>query len=422
VHYMESNRIYATYLIETPFSLEHAATVMAGEQSTGTFLTVPGETEEIKETYGAKIESIKVLGAVTKPSLPGVAIPQNHNGKFVRGEIVLSFPFHNIGASIPNLMATVAGNLYELQEFSGLRLIDLQLPKAFIEGYLGPQFGIEGTRRLAQVYGRPIIGTIIKPNIGLIPEALRPIVRELAMAGIDFIKDDEVHGNPPYAPLRERIKVAMEEINRAAEVTGKKTMYAFNITDDIIHLKRNHDWVVEAGGTCVMVSIKSIGLAGLTYLRSFSQVPIHGHRNQWGMMTRSPLLGMSFTAYQKLCRLAGVDHLHVNGLNNKFYESNESVIRSAKDCLTPISENDQAIPVLSSKQWAGQAVETYRILQTYDLMNIAGGGIHAHPDGISAGFKSMIQGWEAALQGVSLEEYAKAHPELAQAILKFGKL
>ncbi|MGG0716247.1 ribulose-bisphosphate carboxylase large subunit family protein [Robertmurraya massiliosenegalensis] len=418
---MGDSQIIATYLIETPYPLEVAAEVMAGEQSSGTFIKLPGETDELKEKHRAKIISIKPLETVSSPSLPGSKkVSRDEIGKFYRGEVVLSFPYHNVGPSIPNLLATVAGNLYELEEFSGLKLLDLELPSEFTTVYSGPKFGIKGTRELANVFERPLIGTIIKPNIGLSPEQLRIVVRDLAKAGIDFIKDDEINGNPPYFPLKERIRIVMEEIERAADHTGKKAMYAVNITDDIDNLIKNHDQVVNAGGNCVMVSINSIGLSGLAYLRKHSEVPIHGHRNQWGMMTRSPLLGIEFIAWQKLCRLAGVDHLHVNGLENKFYETNDSVIRSAKSCLEPMFDGNQVMPVLSSKQWAGTAIPTYHSLKSTDVIHIAGGGIHGHPDGTVAGLKSMIQGWEAAMQGRSLEEYAETHIELKQAIEKYS--
>ncbi|UUZ87328.1 hypothetical protein LJK88_17360 [Paenibacillus sp. P26] len=134
----------------------------------------------------------------------------------------IAFPYENIGPSIPNLLATVAGNLFELEELSGLRLIDLELPVSFRERYEGPKFGIAGTRELTGVWGRPVIGTIIKPNLGLSPDQSRLIVRELASSGIDFIKDDEVNGNPPFAPLAERVKAAMEEIERARSGRGKR--------------------------------------------------------------------------------------------------------------------------------------------------------------------------------------------------------
>ncbi|OXM87433.1 ribulose-bisphosphate carboxylase large subunit family protein [Paenibacillus rigui] len=417
--------VLATYLIETPLAPERAAGVMAGEQSTGTFTAVPGETETLRSRHGARIVSVKPLGTVDAPSLPGAIRPTSSpfsGGGYNRAEVVLAFPTHNFGPSLPNLLSAVAGNLYELQEFSGLRLMDLEFSSSFTSVYTGPRFGIEGTRRLAGVEGRPLIGTIIKPSIGLSIDELRVMVRDLADAGVDFIKDDELNANPPFAPLEQRAQAVMEELERAADRNGKKVMYAFNITGDIEEMKRNHDHVVRAKGTCVMVSINSIGFTGLAYVNRFSEVPIHGHRNQFGYMTRSPLLGIDGMAYQKLCRLAGADHLHVNGLNSKFYESNESVIRSAQGCLTPMlgESGYLTMPVLSSGQSALTAGPTYRALQTTDVIHLAGGGILAHPGGTAAGVESMKLAWEAALADVPLETYAGEHASLQQAIDKFG--
>jgi ribulose-bisphosphate carboxylase large chain len=421
---LESKRIIATYLIETAFPLEYAAEVMAGEQSTGTFVKVPGETAELKEQHGARVVSITELEKVKNPSLPGSRTPAQMDGaaaEYHRAIVVLSFPYDNFGPSIPNLLSTVAGNLYELGEFSGLKLIDIDLPMDFADKYPGPQFGIDGTRKLTGVDKGPLIGTIIKPSIGLHTEEYRPLVRQLAEAGIDFIKDDELCANPLFAPLEKRVKVIMEEIERAADRTGKKLMYAFNITGDIEDLRRNHDLVLEAGGTCVMVCINSVGFAGTSYLRQYSQLPIHGHRTQWGAMSRSPMLGMSFTVFQKLARLSGVDHLHTNGLNNKFSEDNDTVVQAIKDCLTPFLGGYDIMPVLSSAQWAASAVPTFKAIQTTNVIHLAGGGILAHPSGSAAGVLSMRQGWEAAVGDISLDEYAKQHPELQQAIQKFKK-
>ncbi|MDD9266573.1 ribulose-bisphosphate carboxylase large subunit family protein [Paenibacillus sp. GCM10023248] len=419
---MNQDRVTAVYLVETAYSLEQAAACIAGEQSTGTFTAVPGETDALKERHGARVERIEPLEPADRPSLPGAKTPPNHDGKYRRGRVSVSFPLLNFGPSIPNLMSAVAGNLYELQELSGLRLLDLELPEAFAVRYPGPKFGIEGTRKLTGVYDRPILGTIVKPSVGLSMEELSALVEKLARAGMDFIKDDELNANPPYAPLADKVKAVMAAVERAADATGRKLMYAFNITGDYDELRRNHDLVVGAGGTCVMVSILSIGLSGLSYLNSFSEVPIHGHRNQWGMMTRSPLLGMEFTAYQKLCRLAGADQLHVNGLNSKFYESNESVVRSIEACTAPLFGGYKAMPVVSSAQWAGTAPVTYAATGTVDVMHLAGGGMLAHPDGPAAGFESMKLGWEAAVQGIPLEAYAAQHPSLRRAIEKYGKV
>ena len=421
---MTGERIIATYLIETAHPLQQAAAAMAGEQSSGTFVAVPGETDELRRRHGAQVVSVTELESVATPSLPGSRPPQQVHGplKYKRAEVVLSFPFENVGPSLPNLMATVAGNLFELSQFSGLRLLDVQLPQPFAEAYPGPQFGVEGTRKLTGVFDRPLIGTIIKPSVGLSPEATAELVQTLVGAGLDFIKDDELIANPPYSTIEQRVKAVMRVVNDHADKTGKKVMVAFNITGELEEMLRHHDTVLQAGGTCLMVSLNSVGLTGFSYLRRRCQLPIHAHRNGWGMYARSPYLGMSYIAYQKFWRLAGADQLHVNGLRNKFCESDRSVIASARECLTPLLGGYTVMPVFSSGQWAGQAPDTYQALGSANLMYLAGGGIMAHPGGPAAGVASLRQAWEAAMADISLEEYAKDHPELRQAIEKYGKL
>jgi ribulose-bisphosphate carboxylase large chain len=419
------DRVLATYLIETPYRTEDAAEVLAGEQSSGTFTQVPGETEELRERFRARVERIEHLESVETPSLPG-ALPSGNperSTRYQRAEVTVSWSLENMGTNLPTLLTTVLGNLSELRELSGLRLLDIELPPAFADAHPGPRFGIEGTRELVGVYDGPVIGTIVKPSVGLSPRQTAELVRDLAEAGIDFIKDDELMANPPHSPLEERVEAVMGVINEVAQRTGKKVMYAFNITDDLDAMLRHHETVLNAGGTCVMVSVNSVGLVGVSHLRRHAELPIHGHRNGWGTLTRYPYLGMEFAAYQKLWRLAGVDHLHVNALQSKFWEPDESVVRSIKACLRPMfAEDDRAMPVLSSGQWGGQAPDTYRLTGSTDYIYLAGAGIVAHPGGPAAGVSAIRQAWEAAVKGIPLREYAEDHRELMQSLEKFGKL
>ena len=421
-----TERILATYLIETPGRSEDAAEVLAGEQSSGTNVAVPGETEELQERFRARVERVEDLETVEAPSLPGVKENDGNGGQpvqYQRAEVTVSWSLENVGTNIPTLLSTVSGNLSELRELSGLRLLDIELPTAFADAHPGPQFGIDGTRDLVGVHEGPVIGTIIKPSVGLSPGQTADLVRELAEAGIDFIKDDELMANPPHSPLEDRVGAVMEVINEVAERTGKKVMYAFNITDEMDAMLRHHETVLRAGVTCVMVSVNSVGLVGVSHLRRHAGLPIHGHRNGWGMLTRSPYLGMEFAAYQKLWRLAGVDHLHVNALQSKFWEPDESVVRSIKACLTPMfRDSDRAMPVLSSGQWGGQAPDTYRSTGSTNYVYLAGGGIMAHPGGPAGGVRAIRQAWEAAVSDIPLREYAEDHEELMQSLQKFGKV
>jgi ribulose-bisphosphate carboxylase large chain len=143
------------------------------------------------------------------------------------------------------------------------------------------------------------------------------------------------------------------------------------------------------------------------------------------MFSRSHATGMSFIAYQKLWRLAGIDQVHVNGIRNKFCESDSSVVASARECLTPMFPAPHApctiLPVFSSGQSAAQAPDTYKALGSVDLLYACGGGIMAHPQGPAAGVRSLQQAWEAAAQNIALETYAATRSELRAALEMFSK-
>lgn len=411
---MSSQRIHARYWLETGDDPARAAEVIAGEQSSGTFLKLAAETPELKARSGARVESLQVLDRVAKPSLPGGMTADS----FTQCLLELSWPLENLGPCLPTLMATVAGNLFELRQVSGLRLLDLQLPPAFAQAYPGPAFGMAGTRQLSGVTQGPLIGTIIKPSVGLNPQETAEQVQMLVAGGIDFIKDDELQADGPHCPFEERVSAVMKVVNQAADTTGRRAMVAFNITGELDQMKRRHDWVMQHQGTCVMVCLNSIGLVGMTALRKHSQLPIHGHRAGWGYLTRSPALGWEFAAWQKMWRLAGADHLHVNGLRNKFSDPDEVVVAAARSVIQPLYPDAamQAVPVFSSAQTGLQAHDTYAALGNADLICTAGGGIFGHPNGVAAGVTALREAWEAAMQGISLADYAQTRPALKSAL------
>lgn len=421
---MASDRITATYLIETPLDVAEAAAVLAGEQSSGTFVDVPGETEDIRNRFRARVERVTSRGLVDRPSLPGSRARGDPGpGRHQQAEVVVSWSIDNVGHNLPTLVSTLQGNLYELAQLSGLRLQDLDVPSSFAEHFAGPRFGVSGTRGLTDVpESRPLVGTIVKPSVGLSPQATAELVARLAEAGIDFVKDDELMADPPHSRFNARVAAVMRVVDEHAERTGKRVMYAFNVSDELDAMLDHYQAVVDAGGTAVMVSLNSVGLAGVKKLCDQGALPVHGHRNGWGMLNRHPLLGMDFRAYQKLWRLAGVDHLHVNGLGNKFWESDDSVVRSIEACREPFLGGFEILPVLSSGQWGGQAFETWRRTHTVDLLYLAGGGILAHPDGPAGGVAAIRQAWEASVAGRTLAEAVREHPELLHAVERFGLL
>lgn len=407
-------RVHARYWLETGDDPRRAADVIAGEQSSGTFTAVPGETPALKARSGAKVESLVILDHASAPSLPTLM----DASRYTRCVLELSWPIANFGPSLPNLMATVAGNLFELRAVSGLRILDLAVPDEFAAACPGPAFGIEGTRRLSGVMQGPLIGTIVKPSVGMSPLETADTVRQLLAGGIDFIKDDELQADGPHCPFDERASAVMAVVHESAQRRGRQAMIAFNLTGDVDEMRRRHDLVLSLGGTCVMVSLNAIGLSGLLALRRHSQLPIHAHRCGWGYLNRAPALGWDYAPWQTFWRLAGADHLHVNGLANKFSEPDHSVIAAARAVLRPLSKARPmiAMPVFSSGQTGLQAAPTYAALGTTDLIHAAGGGILGHPAGIRAGVAAMRESWAAAVAGIPLSEHAQSHPELAQAL------
>lgn len=410
--------ITLTYLIETPGNPERLAAKIASDQSTGTFVPLPGETEELKNRVAARVVAYRPLAPVTKSSFPS-----DDAGPFHRGEADIAFPFDAVGTDLAALMTIAIGGVYSIKGFTGIRIVDMKLPEEFGRAWPGPQFGVAGSRRLTGVKGRPIIGTIIKPALGLRPHETAELVKDVIDADVDFVKDDEKLMSPSYSPLEARVKAIMPMILDREQRTGKKVMYAWGIsTTDPDEMMRNHDLVLRAGGNCAVININSIGMGAMAFLRRRSGLVLHAHRNGWDILTRHPGLGMDFKVWQQFWRLLGVDQFQINGIRVKYWEPDESFVASFKAISTPLfSSVDCPLPVAGSGQWGGQAHDTYEQTgRTQDLMYLCGGGIVSHPGGAGAGVRAVKQAWEAAVAGIPLETYARDHQELAQSIATFA--
>ncbi len=417
--------IQATYLIETPLAPAHVAEVLAGEQSSGTFVRVAGESDALRARSRATVDFVEELESLPAPSLPSAWLQRRHpHGPWRRARITVSFPVANIGRNLPTLAATLAGNLYDLGETTGLRLEHVSVSPEFRARFERPRHGVAGTRAMVGVAERPIVGTIIKPNVGLSADETASLVADLCRAGVDFIKDDECCGDPEHAPVADRIRAVMAAVRRHRDATGKAVMMAFNISDEHDAMLRHAELVQREGGHCVMVSLNWVGHASVQALRRRTDLAIHGHRNGYGMFARHPALGIGFQPYAMLWRLAGVDHMHVHGLAGKFAQDDAEVVQSAHDCLTPLAEPadaaDVVMPAFSSGQWAGTLPATLAAVPSGDLMFMCGGGILAHPLGPAAGVASVHRAWAAWRAGEPLASAAADAPELRAALDFFG--
>lgn len=410
--------IRVTYRLETSGDIPALAAKIASDQSTGTFTELPGETADVQARCAAWVSDITMLPDTSVPSIPD---PEGR-GPWQRADATIDFPLEAIGTDPAALMTIAVGGVFAVRGLSGIRVMDIALPDAW-RCHPGPQFGIDGSKELMGVTTGPIIASIVKPSLGLLPDETAGVIQMLCKAGVDFIKDDEKLMNPTYSPLEERVKKIMPVIHEHEQKTGKKVMYAFGISAaDPDTMMRNHDLVADAGGNAAVININSVGFGGMSFLRKRSSLCLHAHRNGWDILTRHPGLGLEFRAYQKIWRLLGVDQFQINGIGAKYWEPDESFVRSFQDLAAPIfTPEDRSLPVVCSGQWGGQAVETYRRTgQTLDLMYLAGGGVHGHPMGADAGVRAIRQAWDAAEQNVELADYAQTHPELAAALAKWG--
>lgn len=415
---MSADLIKVTYRIETAGDPAAMAAKIASDQSTGTFTELPGETEAVRARCAARVLSVTALPDLDQPSLPNTGA----TGPVKRADAVIAYPLDAVGTDIAALMTITIGGVFAIRGVTGIRVMDIDLPEAW-SCHPGPQFGVEGSRRLMGVQEGPMIASIIKPSLGLLPDETAEVVSQLCEAGVDFIKDDEKLMSPAYSPLEARVKAIMPVIEDHQQRTGKKVMYAFGISSaDPDQMMRNHDIVTAHGGNAAVININSVGYGGMSFLRKRSALCLHAHRNGWDILTRHPALGMEFRAYQKIWRLLGVDQFQINGIQAKYWEPDESFVASFKAVREPIfSDSDRPLPVVCSGQWGGQAYETYqRTGKTLDLMYLGGGGIHGHPMGLAAGVRAIRQAWEAAAAETPLDTYAATHPELRAALDKWG--
>ncbi|MBL8363521.1 MAG: ribulose 1,5-bisphosphate carboxylase [Rubrivivax sp.] len=414
----------ATYLIETPLDPAKVADVLAGEQSSGTFVRVAGETDALRARSRAVVVSLEEIEPAATPSLPSAWLARHHpQGPWRRARVGVDFPAANVGRNLPVLWATVAGNLYDLGETTGVRLERIDMSPGFRARFERPRHGIAGTRAAAGVPRAPMVGTILKPNVGLSAAETSTLVAELCRAGVDFIKDDECCGDPEHAPVAERIRAVMAAVRAHRDRTGKTVVMAVHVSDEHDAMLRHAELLQREGGCCAMVSLNWTGPASVQALRRHTDLILHGHRNGYGMWARHPALGVSFQAYAALWRLSGVDHLHVHGLAGKFAQDDDEVRTSARDCLTPLADPadraDTVLPAFSSGQWAGTLPMTLDAVPEGDLLFMAGGGILAHPMGAAAGVQSLRQAADAWAAGRALDD--DPPPELRAALDFYAK-
>lgn len=318
--------------------------------------------------------------------------------------------------NMPNILSSIAGNVFGLKALKNLRLVDIQFPKALINGFKGPAYGIEGIRDLLKIPKRPLVGTIIKPKLGLKTVDHAKVAYEAWAGGCDVVKDDENLSSQAFNPFEERLTQTLESRDRAQKETGERKVYMVNVTGETNALLKRAQAVVDQGGEYVMVDILTCGWSALQTLsdQGFKLV-IHAHRAGHAAFTKNPLHGIAMKPIATVARIIGVDQLHVGTVVGKMSETREEVVENIEACKTEMSGVKPVLPVASGglhPKLVPALIETFG----NDVVLQAGGGIHGNPLGTIAGAKAMRQAVDAVLEGKTLEDYAQAHKELQAAL------
>ncbi len=322
--------------------------------------------------------------------------------------------------NMPNIFSSVAGNVFGLKEVKKLRLVDIHFPLKILRSFKGPKHGIKGVRSVLSVKERPLVGTIIKPKLGLRTEDHADVAYEAWAGGCDVVKDDENLSSQRFNPFNERLSATLNALDRAEDETGETKVYMVNVTAETEEMIRRAELVESSGGRYVMVDILTVGYSGLQTLRNQDfKLVMHAHRAGHAAITRDPRHGISMPVIAKAVRAIGVDQLHVGTAVGKMGEVREEVERNIAVLKQDMGGLKDVFPVASGGLYPTVVPELLEIFGK-DVICQAGGGVHGHPDGTRAGAVAMRQAVDAALKGISLAEYSKTHPELARALKTWG--
>jgi ribulose-bisphosphate carboxylase large chain len=385
--------LICTYRVEPEdVSLKEAAGAVAAESSVGTWTEI-GTVKPYVEKLAAHV--FKLEGDVAS--------------------IAYSLELFEL-ENMPNILSSVAGNVFGLKALRNLRLLDIEFPKELVDSFKGPLFGIAGIRKLLKVPERPLVGTIIKPKLGLKTVDHARVAYDAWRGGCDVVKDDENLSSQEFNPFEERVVETLECRDQAEAETGERKVYMVNITADVETMLRRAAFVQEHGGEYVMVDILTCGWSALQTLRNqvFNLV-IHAHRAGHAAFTKNPRHGIAMKPICKVARIIGVDQLHVGTVVGKMSETKEEVLQNIAALKMDMYGAKTVLPVASGGVHPSLVPA---LLETFgnDVVIQAGGGIHGHPDGTMAGATAMRQAVDAVLKEKTLQEYAKDHKELQAAL------
>ncbi len=407
--YIPKDDIVCLFRVEpNKVSIKKSANTIALESSIGTWTDVKTKKDYVNK-LAAKVFSI--------------------NGKKVK--IAYSSELFEKG-NVPNILSSIAGNIFGMKIVKNLRLEDINIPKKILNSFSGPKYGINGIRKMMKIPKRPLIGTIIKPKLGLKTIDHAKTAYEAWIGGCDIVKDDENLASQKFNVFEERIARTLEKLNQAEEETGDKKAYLVNVTAETKEMLKRAQIVEDLGGKFIMIDVVTEGFGALQTLREANfKLAIHAHRAMHAAFTRNKKHGISMMVLADLVRMIGVDTLHIGtvvgkleGTLKEISEIEEEIEKKkVKETKIRLEQNWHNIkPVLAVSSGGLHPGHIPYLIKHLgkDLIIQMGGGIHGHPSGTVAGARAARQAVDAIMKNITLKEYAKMHRELKEALDKFN--
>jgi len=405
----KENYIVALYFIELPpdEDIIKFSETLAVDMSTGTWTAVEGETEEMRQKYAGKV--------VGMYEVPNYEFELPRDAEYRRYTVSIALPFKNIGPQIPMLLTTIIGNTSVMGR---IKLLDIEFPKIYLKEFGGPKFGIEGIRKLLGISSRPLLNNMIKPCTGFSPQVGANFFYKAAVGGVDIIKDDELLSETTYNNRVERIKKYMAMEARAYEEKGERTLYCVNITGEAETIKKRAVEAIEAGANSLMINYLTQGLSSFRSIAEDKDinVPLLAHLDFSGVWYANPWGGVaSHLVLGKLARLIGADMVVYPIESGKYRILDERYRQIAYDLILDWQHIARTLPIPSGGLSPSKVPKIIDDIG-FDCALSAGGGIHGHPMGATAGARAFRQAIDAVMSGITLMEYAKDHQELKTAL------
>jgi len=393
------------------YGFEEVCSITAGESSIGTWTDISTIDKKIQAKLIPKVYYVDKKNLRCRIAYPALLFELS---------------------SVPNIMSSIGGNIYGMKSVEGILWEDVSFPKIMIDKFKGPQFGIKGVRDYMKVYNRPLVGTIVKPKVGLTEKEFAKVAYESWLGGCDIVKDDENLTSQSFNNFYKRIEETLKACKKAEKETGEKKIYLANCTAPVEEMVKRIKWVEKNNGNYIMLDVITLGWSALQYARQITKLPIHAHRAGHAMFDRIPYHGMSMEVIAQFLRLIGVDTLHIGTAYGKMIGEKEEVLQIENEMENSFTKKTNEglgqkwfhiKPVLAVSSGGVHPGIVDKIIKFMgkDSVIQAGGGIHGHPQGTIAGAKAMRQAVDAAIKKISVEKYAKTHPELKIALKKWGK-